>query len=45
MLVTVYLLPKGAFVFLVLSMLYSNDTLTGFAKAMKTCPAGKQYSP
>ena len=26
------------FVFLVLSMLYPNDTLTGFAKARKTCP-------
>ena len=28
-------------VFLVLSMLY--NTLTGFAKATKTCPAAKQY--
>ena len=31
------------FVFLVLAMLYPNDTLTGFAKAMKTCPAAKRY--
>ena len=31
------------FVFLVLSMLYPTDTLTGFAKATKTCPAAKQY--
>ena len=31
------------FVFLVLSMLYPNDTLTGFAKATKTCPAAKRY--
>ena len=31
------------FVFLVLSMLYPNDTLTGFVKAMKTCPATKRY--
>ena len=31
------------FVFLVLSMLYPNDTLTGFAKATKTCPATKWY--
>ena len=28
------------FVFLVL---YPNDTLTGFAKATKTCPAAKWY--
>ena len=28
-------------VFLVLSMLY--NTLTGFAKATKTCPAAKRY--
>ena len=27
----------------VLSMLYPNDTLTGFAKATKTCPAAKRY--
>ena len=26
------------FVFLVLLMLYPNDTLTGFAKVTKTCP-------
>ena len=32
-----------AAMFLVLSMLYPNDTLTGFAKATKTCPAAKQY--
>ena len=31
------------FVFLVLSMLYPNDTLSGFAKATKTCPAAKRY--
>ena len=31
------------FVFLVLSMLYQIDTLTGFAKATKTCPATKRY--
>ena len=31
------------FVFLVLSMLYPNDVLTGFAKATKTCPATKRY--
>ena len=31
------------FVFLVLVMLYPNDTLTGFAKATKTCPAAKRY--
>ena len=31
------------FVFLVLLMLYPNDTLTGFAKAMKTCLAVKRY--
>ena len=31
------------FVFLVLSMLYPNDTLTGFAKAMKTYPAAQRY--
>ena len=31
------------FVFLVLSMLYPNDTLAGFAKATKTCPAAKRY--
>ena len=49
MLVGVYLLPKevwfsaGNIVFLVLSMLYPNDTLTGFAKATKTCPAAKRY--
>ena len=30
------------FVFLVLSLLYPNDTLTGLAKAMKTCPAAKR---
>ena len=30
-------------VFLVLSMLYQNDTLTGFANATKTCPAAKRY--
>ena len=30
-------------VFLVLSMLYPNNTLTGFAKATKTCPATKRY--
>ena len=29
--------------FLVLSMLYPNDTLTGFVKATKTCPAAKWY--
>ena len=49
----IYLLPKpsakgvwfgaGKFVFLVLSMLYPNDTLTGFAKATKTCPAAKRH--
>ena len=27
------------FVFLVLSILYPNGTLAGFAKATKTCPA------
>ena len=27
--------------FVVLAMLYPNDT--GFAKAMKTCPAAKRY--
>ena len=31
------------FVFLVLPMLYPSGTLAGFAKATKTCPAGKQY--
>ena len=31
------------FVFLVLSMLYQIDTLTGFAKATKTCPDTKRY--
>ena len=31
------------FVFLVLSMLYPNDTLPGFAMATKTCPAAKRY--
>ena len=31
------------FVFLVLPMLYPNDTLTGFSKATKTCPATKRY--
>ena len=31
------------FVFLVLSMLFLNDTLTGFAKATKTCRAAKRY--
>ena len=31
------------FVFLVLSMLYPNGTLTRFVKATKTCPAAKQY--
>ena len=31
------------FVFLVLSILYPNDTLTGFAKTTKTCPAAKWY--
>ena len=31
------------FVSVVLSMLYPNDTLTGFAKATKTCPAAKRY--
>ena len=31
------------FVFLVLSMHYPNDTLAGFVKAMKTCPAAKRY--
>ena len=30
-------------VFLVLSVLYPNDTLTGFVKATKTCPAAKRY--
>ena len=30
-------------VFLVLSMFYPSDTLTGFAKATKTCPAAKWY--
>ena len=29
------------FVFLVLSILYPNCTLAGFAKATKTCPAAK----
>ena len=33
----------GNVVFLVLSMLYPNDTVTGFAKATKTCPAAKLY--
>ena len=33
----------NVFVFLVLPMLYPNDTLSGFAKATKTCPAVKQY--
>ena len=32
-------LELATFVRLVLSMLYPNDTLTGFAKATKTCPA------
>ena len=31
------------FVFLVLPILYPNDTLAGFAKATKTCPAAKWY--
>ena len=31
------------FVFLVLPTLYTNDTLTGFAKATKTCRAAKWY--
>ena len=31
------------FVFLVLVILYPNNTLTGFAKATKTCSAAKQY--
>ena len=31
------------FVFLVLPILYPNNTLTGFAKATKTCQAAKQY--
>ena len=31
------------FVFLVLSILYPNGTLAGFAKATKTCPAAKWY--
>ena len=30
------------FVFLVLPMLYPNDTPTGFAKAMKTWPAARR---
>ena len=30
-------------VFLVLLMLYPNNTLTGFADATKTCPAAKRY--
>ena len=36
-------LELAMFVFLVLSMFYPNDTLTGFAKATKTCPAAKRY--
>ena len=36
-------LELAMFVFLVLSTLYPNDTLTGFAKATKTCPAAKRY--
>ena len=31
------------FVFLALPILYSNDTLTGFTKVTKTCPAVKWY--
>ena len=31
------------FVFRVLSILYPNGTLAGFAKATKTCPAAKWY--
>ena len=31
------------FVFVVLVMLYPNNTLTGFAKVTKTCPAAKRY--
>ena len=31
------------FAFLVLSILYPNDTLTGFAKATKICRAAKRY--
>ena len=31
-------LELALFVFLVLSILYQKDTLTGFAKATKTCP-------
>ena len=31
------------FVFLMLSILYPNGTLAGFAKATKTCPAAKWY--
>ena len=30
-------------VFPVLAMLYPNNTLTGFAKATKTCLAAKRY--
>ena len=36
-------LELARFVFVVLSMLYPNDTLAGFAKATKTCPAAKRY--
>ena len=36
-------LELARFVFLVLSMLYPNDTLPGFAKSMKTCPAAERY--
>ena len=31
------------FVFLVFLILYPNNTLTGFVKATKTCPAAKRY--
>ena len=31
------------FVFLVLSILYPNDSLSGFAMAAKTCRAAKLY--
>ena len=31
------------FVFLALSILYPNDTLSGFAMATKTCRAAKLY--
>ena len=36
-------LELAMFVFLVLSILYPNGTLAGFAKATKTCPAAKWY--